>query len=259
MIFIKREDLKKNIKDKLLLEGLVSSGKTYIATRVTKLYAIAGKRVQYIDTEFGGDKEREKTWDGLTDDELDRIDLISAPDMDTMLNHMISIEGQYDLKVVDNLSDEIDLYKTKLTRKFIKQGSYEIGGKIFYITDPDIFTLNFSSYAKIYDQLTEALIIMLQQPYDIIAAIHPLKTTDTQQALQERIYQKFDTVYRLEKDVGTGFPVWKGTVVKNRGRENPKKSVAIDSVYDIFKYYAKRLGLDRKEAMKRLEIEEGNK
>lgn len=268
VVHLKRSDLDENIKEKLLLEGLTSTGKTLLAMKITKLYALNGKKVLYIDCEHGSDREKKKVFGDLSDEELGRIEIVHATDIDTYLKAMLGYVEEkqvgsqnvqiehyrdYDLKVCDDLVSEIDLYKAKLTQRFIRQGRYEIGGKLFTIENKDTFILPYNFYARIYDQITEALVTMINHTYDIVCTMHPLKDTESQQSLQERIYMKFDSVVRLNKIIlPNGFPKWSATIVKNRGREAPDKSNVLDSVDPLITYFVKKFSMDIEETLKRL-------
>ncbi len=265
---MKRNELDENIKEKLLLEGLTSSGKTLLAMKISKLYAMNGKKVLYVDVEHGSDREKKRLFGDLTDEELSRIDIIHATDIDSLLKYMLgwvedkSIGSQevkihhgidYDLKVVDDLVSEIDLFKAKLTQRFIRQGRYEIGGKLFTIENKDTFILPFNFYARIYEQITEALVTMLTHDYDLVCTMHPLKDTESQQSLQEKIYMKFDSVVRLQKILlPNGFPRWSAVIVKNRGREAPDKSNTLDNIDPLLVYFIKKFNMDVDSILERL-------
>lgn len=265
---MKRSDLDTDIKEKLLLEGLSSTGKTLLAMNIAKLYAINNKKTLYIDVEHGTDREKKKVFGDLTDAELGRIEIVHATDIDTLLKAMLGYTEEkqvgsqviqteyyrnYDLKIVDDLVSEIDLYKAKLTQRFIKQGHYEIGGTTFKIPSPDTFMLPFSFYARIYDQIKEALVIMLNHSYDLIVTMHPLKETESQQNLQQNIYGKFDSVVRLQKILlPTGFPKWSAMVVKNRGRESPENSNVLDNIEPLLAYFATKFNMPVEETLERL-------
>lgn len=265
---MKRSDLDIDIKEKLLLEGLTSTGKTLLAMKVAKIYALNNKKILYIDVEHGTDREKKKVFGDLTDPELGRIEIVHATDIDTLLKAMlgwteekqvgsqtVQIEHyrDYDLKIVDDLVSEIDLYKAKLTQRFIKQGHYEIGGTTFKIPNPDTFILPFNFYARIYDQIKEALVIMLNGNFDLLCTMHPLKETESQQNLQQAIYMKFDSVVRLQKILlPTGFPKWSAMVVKNRGRESPENSNVLDNIEPLLAYFATKFNMDVDSTLERL-------
>lgn len=265
---MKRSDLQKNIKEKFLFDGFSGTGKTNVSLKITKVYAINGKKVLYIDPEHGTDRDLEKMFGDLTDVELDRIEVVHATNIETYLKYMLGwVEEKhvgsqtvsfnhgidYDLKVCDGLTTEIELYKTRLTQKFIKQGYYIQGNSQFPISNPDIFMLPFQFYAKLYDQIKEALVIMLDHRYDVIATMHPLKNTDSQKDLEQSIYQKFDSVIKLNKIIlPQGTPKWGADIIKNRGRESPDKSNILDGVEPLLTYFIKKFGMDIDETMKRL-------
>jgi len=269
---MRREDFNKNIKEKMLFEGLSGTGKTKLCMTITSIYAMNNKKVLYIDPEKGTDKDAEKSFGNLTDKELENIEMIYATNIDTYLKYMFgwtedkSIGPQinivqhglnYDLKICDGLGTEIELYKTKLSRRFQEQGYYEIGGKRFDIINKDTWVLPYQFYGKLYDQLKEALVVMLDHKYDIIASIHPLKQTEGQQDLQQHIYQKYDSVIRLNKQLlPNGYPRWNGTIVKNRGRESPDKPNTLDSFDPIILYFIKKFNMDMDDTLERLGMKE---
>lgn len=265
---MKRDELRKNIKEKLLFEGPSAVGKTFLSMNIAKLYAMNGKRVCYIDPEAGTDKSLEKVWDNLTDEELDKIELVHATNLQTYLNAMLGYTEKkddgteithfkdYDLKILDGLTTELEIYKTELTQKFLSQGFYEIGGSKFNIQNQDTFVLPYQYYNKIYDQIRQALVIVLNHSYDIVATMHPLRETNAQQALQQSIYAKMDSVVRLKKEDMGGFPKWSATIVKNRGREAVDKSNELDSTTPLLMYFIKKFKMDVPETLKRLDIKE---
>lgn len=266
-----RIELDEDINEKVLLEGPSGFGKTWEAMNVCKIYAMAGKKVLYIDPEKGTNKTKKKVFGNLTDEELANITLLKATNIDVYLKYMKGwtetktagsqvVEFKhgcdYDLKVCDGLTTEIELYKTQLTQKFIKQGYYTVGDKNFPINNKEIFMLPFQFYGKLYDQIKEALVIMLDHEYDIIATMHMLKDTEGHRDLKESIYQKFDTIIKLNKiSMSNGNPKWSGTLLKNRGRESPNTTNQLDDLNKFLMYFVTKFGLDPEETMKRLTYE----
>ena len=263
-----RSDLNKNIKEKFLFDGLSGTGKTNISLKIAKIYVLNHKKVLYIDPEHGSDRELEKMFSDLTDEELGRIELVHATNIETYLKYMLGwVEEKhagtqtvsifhgvdYNLKVCDGLTTEIELYKTRLTQKFVKQGYYMLGERQFSIPNPDVFVLPFQFYAKLYDQIKEALVIMLDHKYDVVATMHPLKNTDSQKDLEQSIYQKFDSVIKLNKlTLPSGMPQWGANIIKNRGRESPDKSNVLDGVEPLLRYFINKFGMDIEETMKKM-------
>ncbi|MDD3474398.1 MAG: ATP-binding protein [Candidatus Dojkabacteria bacterium] len=268
---MKREELDEDVSEKFLFEGPSGYGKSWLSANIAKIYLIAGKKVLYIDPEKGMDKQKKKIFSNLTDEELDKITLIKATNIDTYLKYMLgwtetkqagtqTVEfthgNDYDLKVCDGITTEIEQYKTRLTQKFIKQGYYTIGEKNFSITNKDTFVLPYNFYGKLYDQIKEALVTMLDHNYDIIASMHLLKDTEGQRDLKESIYQKFDTIIKLNKiTLSSGNPKWDATILKNRGRESPNSSNYVDDTNKFLKYFIKKFALDYDEVIKRFEYE----
>lgn len=265
---MKREDLGRHVKEKFLFEGLSGVGKTNIAIKVVKLYTMNNKKILYIDPEHGTDRDVEKLFTDLKDEELANIELIHATNIETYLKYMTGwidekqVGSQtvkfhhgvdYDLKVCDGITTGIELHKTQLTQKFLKQGFYEIKEVRFPISSPDLFVLPWSTYSKLYDSVRESLVTMLDHKYDVICTMHPLKQTEAHQALTQSIYQKFDSVIKLNKMLlSNGTPKWDATIVKNRGRENVNTTNKIDDSNLILNYFIKKFNMDLEETMKRL-------
>ena len=268
---MKRDELDTDINEKFLFEGSSGTGKTWISMNISKLYAIAGKKVLYIDPEKGVSKAKKKVFGNLTDEELDNITIISATNIETYSKYMLgwtetkqagsqtvefSHGNDYDVKILDGLTTNIELFKTRLTNKFIKQGFYTVSEKNFPINNPDLFILPFQFYAKMYDSLKNSLNIMLDHSYDIIATLHPLKETEGQKELKESVFQKFDTIIKLNKTVlSSGNPKWTGTILKNRGRESENSSNQLDSISPLYMYFIKKFNLDSEDVMKRMTYE----
>ncbi len=269
---MKREDLKKNIKEKMLFEGPTATGKTHTLLIISAIYAIAGKKVLYIDPEGGTDKEKWKVFNKLTDRQLENIELIQATNIEIYLKYMIGWTEEKtigtqktiiqhglddcDVKICDGLGNEIEQYKTQLSRKFQDQGYYEIGGKQFNIMNKETFVLPYQFYGKLYDQIKESLVVMLNHKYDIFASIHPLKQTDSQMELQQQIYQKFDSVTSLHKQLNpiNGCPRWTGKIIKNRGRESPDRPNTLDSIEPIILYFISKFNLNKDETLEKFDM-----
>ena len=265
---MKIEDLEKNIKEKMIFEGKSGTGKTNLCLKITKIYAMNKKRVLYIDPQHGTDRDSKKIFGDLSANELENIELIHATNIDTYIKYMYgwtedkSIGPQknivqyglnYDLKICDGLGSEIELYKAKLSRDFQNQGFYEISGRRFDITNKSTWVLPYQFYGKLYDQIKEAIIIMLDHKYDLITTLHPLKQTDAQQALQESFYGEFDSVVRLNKLLlPNGNPMWNATIVKNRGRESPDKSNTMESVDPLILYFMNKFSMPIDETIDKL-------
>ncbi len=268
---MKREDLNKHIKEKFLFEGLSGTGKSNLSMKITKIYAMNGKKILYIDPEHGTDRDAEKMFTDLSGDELANIELVHATNIDMYLKYMLGWEEErqagsqvvrfhhgidYDLKVCDGITTEIELYKTNLTQKFTKQGFYTIGEKNFVISNKDTFILPYNFYAKLYDQVKEALVTMLDHKYDVVCTIHPLKSTESQQDLLQSIYQKFDSVIRLNKIItANGMPKWNANIVKNRGRESPNVSSIMDDSNSVLNHFIRKFNMDYDETIKKLVYE----
>jgi hypothetical protein len=267
---MKREELHGNVREKFLFDGLSSTGKTWMALNITKLYAMNGKKCVFIDPEDGVQRELDSgIFDDLTDEQLGRIEIVHANDIETYLKYMFGwvVEKHagtqtvpfqhgvdYDLKVCDGLMTELEQFKYRLTQKFVKQGYYVQGERQFQISNPDTFTLPYAFYSKVYDQLREGVNMMMTHSYDLVATTHPFKTTDAHKALEQSIYARFDSVIKLNKMImPQGTPVWNATIIKNRGREAVDKSNILEDTSSLLMYFIKKFGMDVEETMKRLE------
>lgn len=257
---MKREELHKNVREKFLLSGKIATGKSHLLLLITKLYAINGKKVLYIDPEDGIQRELDNgIFDDLTEQQLNNIEIIRANDIETYLKYINgwtetkqigsqTLETQFgincDLKICDGLTTEMEMYKFRLIQKFIKQKFYVIGDKQFQINNPDLFMFPFALYGKLYDQLRDIISTMMEHKYDIICTTHPFKETEAQQMLEQSIYAKFDTVITLNKKLNhNGTPKWDGITEKNRGKEAPDKSNNISSVRPILVYFIKKFDM----------------
>ncbi len=268
---MKRDELHKNVREKFLFIGKIATGKSLIALIVTKLYAMNGLKVIYIDPEDGTQREIERgIFDDLTDEQLNNIEIVHANDLDTYLKYVngwteekvfgsqvIKIEHgkDCDLKICDGLIAEMDMCKFQLTQKFIAQKFYTIGDKQFPIKNPDLFMFPYALYGKLYDQLRDIISAMIIHKYDIICTSHPFKETDAQQMLEQSIYGKFDSVIEFNKKLkSNGHPKWDGVVEKNRGREFPDKSNNIESAKPIIAYFIKKFGMPVEETLEKLKF-----
>ncbi len=266
---MKREDLHKNVREKFIFEGITATGKTYISLLITKIYAMNGKKILFIDPEDGVQRELDRgVFDDLKDKELENIEMIHSHNIETYLRYVngweedktigtqinkIKCGVNYDLKVCDGLMEEIEQYKFKLIQKFLKQGFYTIGDKQFPINNPDLFNLPYQIYSKLYDQLRDALTTMMEHSYDIVCTTKPFKDTEAVKMLEQSVYGKFDSVIRFNKLLlPSGNPKWTAIIVKNRGKESPDKSNTIDNITPILTYFIKKFNMPVEETLERL-------
>jgi len=264
-----RSELHKNVREKFLFEGFTATGKTYLSLDITKIYAINGKKILFIDPEDGVQRELDRgIFDELTDKELGNIEMIHSHNIETYLKYVngwtedksvgtqvntVQYGTDYDLKVCDGLMTEVEQYKFKLIQKFIKQGFYTISDKQFPINNPDLFNLPYQIYSKLYDQLRDAITAMMEHKYDIICTTHPFKATEAHKMLEQSVYGKFDSVIKLNKLLlPNGNPKWTAVIVKNRGKESPDKSNTIESVQPILTYFIKKFNMPVEETLERL-------
>ena len=144
---VKKEEIEKLIKEKILLVGEAGSGKTYNAVEIAGYLSEKGQKVMYIDPEFGAERELLK----LTDAQLENIELKVCPEW-VQFKEVISEDTDCYIKIIDGLSEALELFRRYLESKFIAQGFYLVGDKEFEIKDPDTFMLPWNTYPKVYDE-----------------------------------------------------------------------------------------------------------
>lgn len=264
---MQRSDLKGKVREKFLFVGRISTGKTYLILIIAKLYAMNGKKVLIIDPEDGTQREIEAgIFNDLTEEQLALIQIEHTNTIEDCLKWVNGWEedslvgkvtrgNDYDLKIFDGLSAEMELYKYDMVQDFIKQKKYYIGEKEYKITNPDLFTLPYQHYNKLYDQLKDVILTLMKHKFDIICTTHPFKETTAQQTLEQFIYGKFDTVVELKKTLQLkGIPKWDGVVEKNRGRERPDKENTIESARPLIVYFIKKFGMPVEETIEKLKF-----
>jgi len=70
---MKADAVKKMVKNKVLLRGASGTGKTHNALQVSFLFSRSGKKVAYVDPEWGCQKEIAST--DVKDEDIANIDL----------------------------------------------------------------------------------------------------------------------------------------------------------------------------------------
>jgi len=218
-----------------LLYGDAGTGKTYSAVQLAKMLSIEGRRVIFIDPEFGAEKELLK----LSDKELQNIELKITPDWVTFRDAVLSDDDCY-IKIIDGLSEGLELFKRHLMKKFIAQGFFIIGEKEFPIKDLDTFTLPWGSYPKLYDEVKSIVYIILQHKYYILATMHPLKASEGKAELGQDIQRKFDTVLEMRRKEGDTIN-WYAIIKKNRGREDTTTNAVVKTPDIVLNTFKKKL------------------
>jgi len=228
---VRKEEIEKLVKEKILLIGEAGTGKTYNAVRVAGYLSERGQKVTYIDPEFGAERELLR----LTDAQLENIDLRVCPEWGQFKEAIRERTDCY-IKIVDGLSEAIELFRRYLEAKFTAQGFYVVSDKEFEIKDPDTFLLPWASFPKVYDEMKYILYEMLQHDYQVLATMHPLRASDAKQELEQSIKRKFDTVIEMRRSEGDSVN-WYAVVRKNRGREDAQMNINIkpESILSLFK------------------------
>lgn len=212
---VTKKELRGLIKEKVLLVGNAGTGKTYAAVKVASALSESELKVVFIDPEWGSNKELER----LTDSQLENIDLKITPRWELYKDAVLSNDSCY-LKVVDGISEGVNLYRKFLEERFVTQGFYNIGEKTFEIKDPSTFVLPWNFYARIYDSVRDMIYEMLEHDYHILVTMHYIGDSDAKKSLEQDIYRKVDSVLQMERTSSEGKPAWFSMVRKNRGRDD---------------------------------------
>jgi len=228
---VKRDEIRKFYKEKILLYGDSGTGKSYISMEIAKECVKRGYRVRYIDTEYGSIKELDRISEELTDEQLELLDYSNHTDFGDAIENILREDDVF-IKIVDNLDDIITFYKTYLEDKFLEAGEYVIGDKIKEIKDRDTFQLPYMYYSKIYDTIVSIIYKLLGHKYHIIFTMKPMGSSEGAQKTEQRIFAKFDTI--IETSVGYepsqrgDKPVWCQRIKKNRGKSDVVGEVVSD-------------------------------
>jgi archaellum biogenesis ATPase FlaH len=244
---MKADAIKKMVKNKVLLRGASGTGKTHNALQVSFLFSRGGKKVAYVDPEWGCQKEIAST--DVKDEDIANIDLYITTEWKKTLhqagdgiytggfvNAMGKIaESNYDLVVIDSMNEIMAIHKKYLEDKFIAQGFYIPKENVVEIKDPDTFSLPFQFYNKIYDEMLSVIYDMLQTNSHMLCTMHPIGDTDTKKRVQSEIDRKFDTIIELGVTIEENKKVWYGVVVKNRGKDMVVRISDVDKkLMDMF-------------------------
>jgi len=230
---VKVDAVRKMVKNKVLLRGDSGSGKTHCALQVSFLFSEYGKRVCYVDPEWGCQKEIvELLVAGVIGEEhVENIEIYVTPrwrsedvkelDEGVYLGGFVNVFDMLDgdLIVIDSMSELMAIHKRYLEQKFISQGYYIPKEKEVEIKDPDTFTLPFQHYTKIYDELVGMVYKLLMRRGHMLCTMHPIGDSDSRRRVEQNIDRKFDTIIELHTTVEDNKKTWFGIVRKNRGKD----------------------------------------
>ena len=230
---VKVDAVRKMVKNKVLLRGDSGSGKTHCALQVSFLFSGHGKRVCYVDPEWGCQKEIvELLVAGVIGEvHVENIEIYVTPkwrsddvkelDEGVYLGGFVNVFDMLDgdLIVIDSMSELMAIHKRYLEQKFISQGYYIPKEKEVEIKDPDTFTLPFQHYTKIYDELVGMVYKLLMRRGHMLCTMHPIGDSDSRRRVEQNIDRKFDTIVELYTSVEDNKKTWFGVVRKNRGKD----------------------------------------
>lgn len=236
---VKIADIRKNIKEKILLIGDSSTGKTHICLRVAIELSKMGKKVIYIDPEFGTQKEFELLIEKekLSDKDIENIDLRIETDFVGLYDSIVEKSDCY-LKIIDSFDDVLRLNREYLEREFVKAGYYVVGDKKIGISHPETFVLPWNVYPKLYSNIVNSIYEILRHDYHFICATKPFGGSESRQELENLLKGKFDTVIQTRRELvtveGSGGiverPKWIGFILKNRGREDETTNLRVTDI-----------------------------
>jgi|Deesub1362A_J573_1020465.scaffolds.fasta_scaffold01419_17 KaiC/GvpD/RAD55 family RecA-like ATPase len=232
---MKIDSIRRQLKYKVLLRGDTGTGKTHCALMVASKCSERGDKVIYIDPEYGTQKEIIALYESgkISDESLANITMVITPRYDGKVEKVDDgmyrggfrqaykkvIKSDADLIVLDSVNEVMELHRRYLEGKFISQGYYVIGEKVFNITDSDTFTLPWQSYNKLYDDLLKVIYDMVDLGYNFICTSHPIGDTKTRERLESSVFRKFDTIIDMGVEISNNEKRWYGIIRKNRGKD----------------------------------------
>jgi len=187
---MKKAELLKKMKLKILLVGNSGAGKTFTATQIAKTVAEAGKKVLYLDVDDGAIPELAL----FPDEILENIDHEDIANFPQLWNTLQQTASAYDLVVIDILWPHLRKWVREYAKKlYIAQGYYYVGEKRVQIDNPKTFTLRGFMYQLPNNLEEETLHRLRELPAHIVATTYPIEDDDTRNYL----YGKFDIVLQL--------------------------------------------------------------
>ena len=169
---MKRADLLKDRKVKILIEGNSGSGKTYTAIHSLKYIKAP---ILYIDIDDGASFELLT----LSDEELEHFELVRATTYDELMNILNDIPNNVYTVVIDLLHPLIrDMCRTHVKNQLLKVGYYYHGEKKIYIEDKNTFDLKGFLYGIANNREKDILWKLRKLPQNIVCLSHPLEDKD---------------------------------------------------------------------------------
>jgi len=214
---MKKEELLKNYRIKILLEADSGAGKTYACVKCAEAVSLNNKKVLYLDVDEGATLELLN----LSDEVLENITYINIDNYSDLYKILKHKAENYYLVIIDMLYPHLkDWARHHVREALLKQGYYYLGEKKVPITNPETFDLRGFMYSLANNKEKEIFIILRKLKPHIICTAYPL---DDDKKNQIRGY--FDIVLQI-------FNTNEGRVAKVlKVRGNPKLENKLTSNY----------------------------
>ena len=186
---MKKAELLKRLKLKILLVGDSGAGKTYTSVQIARAVAEKGGKVLYLDVDDGAVLELMN----LPDEVLENIDHENVKDFPHLVNSLRKA-SQYNLIVIDMIWPHLRQWAREYAKKlYLAQGYYWIGEKKVPIDNPETFTLRGFMYQLPNEKEQEVLHMLRIADAHIVATAYP----EQDDAIRNLLYGKFDIVLQL--------------------------------------------------------------
>lgn len=212
---MKREELIKKKKRKVLLRGGTGVGKSYTIVRAAEAVASKGGKVLILDTQRGCVDHLEK----LNDEVLQNIEHRDCFRFEDMQQGALS--NEYDMIAIDLLSSKQFMARLRAKEKILSQGWYMIGEKKIVIENPETYMLSGFSYMIPNEWEIKLMESLIQNRAHVICASCFNQDFEKEPGVGENLDGYFDLVLKLYYEDREGKREYKAIIAKNR--INPEK------------------------------------
>jgi len=209
---VKLEELRKKVKEKILLKGFTGTGKTYTAVKIAEVLLERGEKVVAVDTEDGMGKDLLK----LPEELLEHLTLHICGNYNEFRKALDTLKGgDNKLVIVDSLSHLKDYARREARLRLLRDGKFYMGEKTVKIDNPDTYTLRGYQYAlpNIWEDYFLGDLVHCGANIVATLMVDPLTDfTDYDGA--------FDIVLQMYYIDEEEKRKWKAKILKNRGRSD---------------------------------------